>query len=188
VPRLFVALEVPEDVRAALQELTLILKAKSPGAKWTAPEQMHVTLKFIGEVADEKMNPIRTALQNVNSTSPVELAFRGVGFFPNEKRPHTFWCGVKASKNLAQLAADISKSLEPLGIENEQRAFVPHLTLARIKSPSDARQLVAASRDWHGKLFGTTRATEFHLFSSLLKSSGPVHALIESYSFVKETA
>ena len=188
MPRLFVAVEVPGDVRTMLRQLSQQLKMKSSGAKWTQPEQMHVTLKFIGEVSDEKVSAIRAALRNVHSAAPVDFAFRGVGFFPDDRRPSTFWCGVEASKNLVPLATDISKSLEPLGIENERRAFVPHLTLARIKSNADARALVTASKDWAGKLFGTARAAEFRLLSSDLKPSGAVHTLIESYPFVKENA
>ncbi len=117
----------------------------------------------------------------------MDIRFRGVGFFPDAQRPRVIWCGVEASPNLAKLAADIEGSLEPLGIPRESHKFVPHLTLARFKSPEGVGALVSSAAEWASHDFGSARETEFHLFESILKPSGAEYRKIESYSFVKAT-
>src|SRR5437667_7250043 len=132
--RLFVALEIPSAVRENLANLLQSLRAVSPQSKWVRPENLHVTLKFIGEAPEAKLAGIRVALAGVRSEQPVTLEFRGLGFFPNEKHPRVFWAGIEASANLKTLAADIESALEKLR-PRENREFSPHLTLARFERP-----------------------------------------------------
>jgi len=149
--RLFVAFDLPGEVRTALGEPIARLKPLCRAARWARPEGMHVTLKFIGHaIADgdtEKLDATRAALAAVQSSEPVEIRYRGIGFFPDARRPRVVWCGVEASANLAKLAADIESRLEPLGIPRETRAFVPHLTLARFKSPEVGVRFRDGARD-----------------------------------------
>jgi RNA 2',3'-cyclic 3'-phosphodiesterase len=186
--RLFVALDLPDEVGEAVREVIAALKPLHKGARWVRPEGMHVTLKFIGHVPDEKLQPIRGALANVHSHAAVEIAFRGVGFFPNERRPRVVWCGVEASENLALLAASTERALEPLGIVAEKRGYTPHLTLARFKDSSGSDKLVRAAAEWKSREFGTARETAFHLYQSLLKPSGAEYRKIATFPFVKESA
>lgn len=209
--RLFVALDLPDEIRQTLADLIAQLKSKcdpTPAARpdqankirWTRPEAMHVTLKFIGHAIDaaetEKLASVRAALAAVRSSGPVEMLFRGVGVFPDARRPHVLYCGVEASANLAQLAADIDRALEPIGIPSEGRAFVPHLTLARFNSKrlgaSRAQggldELLRATAEMASRDFGSARETEFHLYESILKPSGSEYKRIETYSFWKEAA
>jgi RNA 2',3'-cyclic 3'-phosphodiesterase len=190
--RLFVALELPGDVRAALIDLIAQLKPFCPGASWARTEGMHVTLKFIGHAiggADaEKFGTARTAFATVKSAAPVDIRYRGIGFFPDARHPRVMWCGIEASANLATLAADIERSLEPLGIPREERAFVPHLTLARFKSPQGVSALAKKSEEFVRRDFGSSRETEFHLFESKLKPGGAEYCRIESFSFVRTAA
>jgi 2'-5' RNA ligase len=183
--RLFVALDFPDEVRDAVRELIANLRPLCKSARWVRPERMHITLKFIGHVPAEKLDPIRAALASVRSSAPVEMHFRGVGFFPNERRPRVAWCGMEVSQNLAQLAADIERGLEPLGIAREQRAFVPHLTLARFESPHGVDKLVRHVQKMTPPDFGSARETEFHLYESTLKRSGAEYKKLESFAFVK---
>ncbi len=187
--RLFVAFDLPGEVRQALGEPIARLKPLCRAARWARPEGMHVTLKFIGHaIADgdtEKLDAARAALAAVQSSEPVEIRYRGVGFFPDARRPRVVWCGVEASANLALLAADIDCGLEPLGIPRETRAYVPHLTLARFKSPEGVDPLVRSAAEWASRDFGSARETEFHLFESLLKPGGAEYRKIESYRFVR---
>src|SRR6266581_154122 len=92
-------------------------------SRWVRPENLHVTLEFIGEVPETKLASIRTALAGVRSDQPVALDFRGLGFFPNEKHPRVFWAGIEASRNLKTLAEDIEKAAENLGMAREQQPF-----------------------------------------------------------------
>ena len=121
--RLFVALEIPFTVRENLAAFLKSLRALSSQPRWVRSENLHVTLKFIGEVAPEKLGAIRGALAAVHSDRAVTIDFRGLGFFPNEKQPRVFCAGIEASPNLKTLAMDIDQTTEKLGILPEQRPF-----------------------------------------------------------------
>jgi len=182
--RLFVALDLPDQVRHSIAELIAKLQPKSRAARWIKPENLHITLKFIGHVGNEKLSPIQSALSSIHAEQPVELRFRGMGFFPNEHRPRAFWCGIASSPNLAELAANIDRALAPLGIEAETRPFTPHLTLARFKSDEGIREVVQAATDMKSTDFGAATATNFHLYESLLKSTGAQYNRLASFPFV----
>ena len=168
------------------------LKKACPNARWVHPESMHITLKFIGHVPDEKREAIEQALLRIVAAEPVDIAFRGLGFFPNERRPKVLWCGVQASPNLAALAADIENALEPAGVERESRAYVPHLTLARIDQEKAGRtgveKLVKACLELGATDFGSAHATEFYLYESVLKRSGAEYTKLRTFPFVKGIA
>jgi 2'-5' RNA ligase len=189
--RLFVALDFPDEVRDSLREFIARLKPACRAAKWVRPQAMHVTLKFIGEVSTEKLESIRAALASMHSTAPVEMQFRGLGFFPNERRPRVLWCGVEGSPNLAELAAAVDHALVLLGIAAESREFVPHLTLARFKADAaprkDLETLVRAAGELKSYDFGRTREVEFHLIESILKPAGAEYKRLESFPIVKAT-
>ncbi|HXX45393.1 MAG TPA: RNA 2',3'-cyclic phosphodiesterase [Candidatus Acidoferrales bacterium] len=183
--RLFVALDFPDSIRDAIRDLIAKLKPLCKDARWVRPEGMHVTLKFIGHVDTEKLDPIITALAGVHSSAPVDMRFRGVGFFPTERRPRVFWCGIEASPNLGELAAGIEHALVPLGIEAEKREFRPHLTFARFESPKGTARLLEAAKEFQSLDLGTTRETEFHLYESVLHRSGAEYTKRKSFTFVK---
>ena len=182
--RLFVALDLPDQVRHAITELIAKLQPKSRAARWIKPENLHITLKFIGHVGNEKLSPIQTALSSIHAAQPIELHFRGMGFFPNEHRPRAFWCGIASSPNLAELAANIDRALVPLGIEAETRPFTPHLTLARFKSDEGIREVVQAATNMKSTDFGAATETNFYLYESLLKSTGAQYNRVASFPFV----
>lgn len=186
--RLFVALDLRDDVRRAIRDLIARLKPASRNARWVRPEGMHITLKFIGYADAEALDPIRSALAKIRSDGPVDMRYRGIGFFPNERRPRVIWCGMEASPNLAPLAANIERALEALGIAPESREFVPHLTLARFNPPARADELVRAAAEWQSLELGSARETEFFLFESILRPSGAEYKKLASYSFVEGAA
>ncbi len=181
--RLFVALEIPSAVRENLAALLNSLRGLSPQTRWVRPENLHATLKFIGEVPEAKLADIRRALAGARSDQPVALDFRGLGFFPNEKHPRVFWAGIEASPNLKTLAADIEKATENLGIAREQRPFSPHLTLARFEPPRLPKKLRAAIQENATREFGSLRTNQFRLIESKLKPSGAEYTTLESFPF-----
>ncbi len=181
--RLFVALEIPRAVRDNLATLIKDLRAADPKVRWVRPENIHVTLKFIGEVPPEKVAFIRGGLSGVDSEREVELKFYGLGFFPHAKRPSVLWAGIDASPNLQSLAGDIDGSLEKLGFPREHRPFVPHLTIARFQPPHIHERLKSAIAQSSGREFGSLRTDEFHLIESKLKPSGAEYKTIESFRF-----
>jgi 2'-5' RNA ligase len=181
--RLFVALEIPPDVRENLTAMLEALRAVSKEPRWVRPGSLHVTLKFLGEVPETKVDAVRTALAQVRSEQPVTLDFRGLGFFPNEKHPRVFWAGIEASTNLAMLAGDIEGAVEKLGIPREQRSFSPHLTLARFERQGMPEKLRIAIGENARSEFGKLQTNEFHLIQSNLKPSGAEYTTLASFPF-----
>ncbi len=179
--RLFVALEIPEEVRERIRALVRELEPLCRGARWVRPDGLHVTLKFVGEVSAEKAARIRAALATIRSPAPVELTFRNTGFFPSAKHPRVFWAGIEASPNLAEIAAAVEAQLEPLGVAREQRAFQPHLTLARFKSEEGLMPLREALGRLGPQEFGATTAEAFHLYESKLRPSGAEYTKLATF-------
>ncbi len=184
--RLFVALEIPSEVRENFAALIREFRAIAPKEKWVRAENLHITLKFIGEVPPEKLDPIRHAFGDVRSDSLVKLDFRGLGFFPNEKHPRVFWAGIEATPNLPKLATDIESATEKLGIPREKRPFSPHLTLARFETRKLTEKLRAAVRENVAREFGALETKEFHLIESKLRPSGAEYTTLQSFTFVAE--
>ncbi len=188
--RLFVALDLDAQIRDAIAAFMNEARRLAPDVRWVQPESLHVTLKFIGEQPDAKVNDIENALRGI-SAKAFRLSFRGSGFFPNERSARVFWIGIEADAALAELAAKVETSIAPLGIEIEKRAFSPHLTLARAGngSGSPARQkadrpnrrfsaLQAKLSEMPAPDFGTMNANEFFLYRSQLSSRGAQYTKI----------
>jgi RNA 2',3'-cyclic 3'-phosphodiesterase len=189
--RLFVALEVPAAVRdnlaAQIKELRdLSMRVADKRPRWVRPENLHVTLKFIGEVAPANLEGIRDGLSTIRSDGPVDLNFRGLGLFPDEQHPRVLWAGLHASANLPSLADRIDRALETQGIARERRAFTPHLTLARIEPPGLHEKLRAAMQKSGEREFGSFQTREFYLVESKLKPAGAEYTTLASYPFTLE--
>jgi 2'-5' RNA ligase len=174
--RLFLALDLPADIAAAVEELCTDL----PGARWSNLAQLHLTLRFLGEVSDGAVPALRAQLAAVKRPG-FELSLRGVGVFPPRRRPaRVLWAGVTPEEPAVQLKAAIDQALGP-DAEAAEHAFSPHLTLARFRDdpgPALARYLTAhagfASAAW--------RADLFHLYRSTLGRDGATHEIVQSYA------
>jgi len=186
--RLFVALDIPEDIRHALAATIRTLRAACPDARWARTDGLHVTLKFIGDISGEKLEAIKSALASVRAAAPSTLQFRGVGFFPDMRHPRVLWAGIEAGPELAALARDVENSLAPLGIARETRAFSPHLTLARFDRARGLAALHDAIEAAGPLEFGATSAKEFHLYQSVLKRGGAEYTRLATFSFAGSTA
>jgi 2'-5' RNA ligase len=184
--RLFIAIEIPESIRTAFASLLKELRALAPQLKWVRPENLHVTLKFLGETDPSKLGPLQNVLSGIRSAEPVNLEFRGLGFFPNEKRPRVFWAGMQASANLKTLATDVDQAVHKLGFLLEEHPYVPHLTLARISLPIIPPKLLQAINEKSGHSFGSLQAQEFHLIESKLKPTGAEYTTVQSFHFASE--
>ncbi len=184
MPRLFVALDLPEEAAAALDRLCEGL----PGIRWAEPEQFHLTLRFVGEVGQGLFYEIGEALANV-SHPPFELALKGLGQFPPRGAPHTLWAGVDDPADaLPTLRRRIERVLAECGLEPERRKFVPHVTLGRFKAPPPEERF--ASYLFRRNLFRTERfpVSSFALYSSQLRPEGSLHTMEASYDFVAGVA
>lgn len=167
--RLFVAVELPEDVRAALASLG----GGVPGARWVPEENMHLTLRFLGEVDGGTGDDIAESLSEVRG-EPFELCCEGIGHFETARQPRTIWAGVSASPELRELQARVEKAVQRAGLPPETRKFMPHVTLARLKAaPADRVHSFIA----HHNLFRSRpfEVNGFTLFSSFLSKSNPIY-------------
>jgi RNA 2',3'-cyclic 3'-phosphodiesterase len=135
--RLFVAADVPGDRLAAVQRSTSALRRALGDARWVAPANQHVTLKFLGYVTSDLLPAVQEACALVaRSHRPARVGLAPLGAFPSPRRARVVWAGLDDPGGLlASLAAALDGALEPLGFAAEKRAFTPHLTLARLKSP-----------------------------------------------------
>jgi len=192
--RVFVALDIEETIRERIASFVKEIRPLAPGARWLAPESLHVTLKFIGERSDAMVRNLEETLRKVSAPA-FPIWFRGCGFFPTERSARVFWIGIEAGGALAHLAKRIETELVPRGIEAEKRAFSPHLTLARAQNGSGAPGRQPNDRPNRGfsalqaKLaamppldFGRMNATEFFLYRSQLSSRGAQYSKIERFA------
>jgi len=133
--RSFVAVELPEAVRAALKRLQQEVKAGGEGVKWVQPGGIHLTLKFLGYVEEAKVPALAQALTRASKdVGPFEMALSGLGVFPSPSRPRVAWVGLSGGvEELFLLQEGVEKALSPFGFPREARAFTPHLTLARLR-------------------------------------------------------
>ena len=180
--RLFIAIDPPLDALARLQRLVTSLRPEAL-IKWTPLDNLHITVKFIGQWEDARLNEIDDALQTVASREPFGVELKTLGWFPNERRPHTFWVGVESSAALPDLARDLEICLEKIGIAREDRAFTPHLTLARIKHPVPLVRLRQRVEGLQSTGFGEFRVGKFTLYRSRPGSNSSIYHKLRDYSF-----
>ncbi len=178
MPRLFVGIDLPADVKQRL----LALAGGIPGARWQTEEQLHLTLRFIGDVNIHVANDISSSLGTLHM-APFEIALSGVGQF-GDKRPHIVWAGLEESPPLLRLNAKVEQALKTLGLAAETRKYIPHVTLARMKNPPRSRVLQFLSE--YG-LFRTDFFTvsAFHLFESRLGSAGAAYRIISTFELAE---
>jgi RNA 2',3'-cyclic 3'-phosphodiesterase len=184
--RLFVALQISNEIREAIAALIYVLKPLDNSWKWTRAENLHVTLKFLGEISPQKLPDVMGELQSIRTKLPIPLKFKSLGFFPNERRPRVLWAGMDPPPTLPELASRIDASLAKIGIAREEREFMPHLTLARSKEGRVSPKLRETLAKHSGTEFGSMSASAFFLIESKLKSTGAEYTTLKSFSGVHE--
>ncbi|MBN1788578.1 MAG: RNA 2',3'-cyclic phosphodiesterase [Sedimentisphaerales bacterium] len=182
--RLFIAVDINEELRTAVADLQKKFKDKTKkqtGIKWVNPKLMHLTLKFLGETDEGKIDDINTAVEIAcKDKQPFEFNFAKVGTFSRPAR--VLWLGSeKQNENLANLARDIEDTLESLGFEKEQREFNAHLTLARIKDHSAGRLIQQIAGDFAKVNLPPISVNSACLYKSQLTPDGPVYTLLNEF-------
>ncbi len=173
--RLFVAIDLPVGIKEQLA----VMSCGLPGARWVRSEQLHLTLRFIGEVDSVLFHAIREALSLVGAT-PFSMQLDGVGYFPPRKKPRVVWAGIRENPDLVRLRNRIESALVRTGLAPEQRKFSPHITLARLNRTPSSR--VGRYLEDHA-LFRSPefRVDRFLLYSSVLGRNGASHRVEEEY-------
>ncbi len=188
--RLFVALDIDEEIRTRLERFVREVKPLAPDIRFVGTETFHVTLKFLGETG--KLESLQRTLRGVRA-SQFKLSFRDTGFFPNQRAPRVFWAGIHAGPGLESLANLIGWAVAPLGFPTEPGPYHPHLTLARSGSGnprmrsherpnSKFQQLQERLASMPQPDFGTMTAREFFLYESRLSPRGASYHKLERYA------
>jgi len=185
--RAFIAIELDDAIRGELDAAQQQLK-RSPVShigKWVAPQSIHLTLKFLGDIADTRVEPIGEALERACAqVQPFTLALSEAGCFPNAKRPRVIWVGVGGElEPLRQLQRAVEDEVNPLGFEPERRGFTPHLTLARIRDrarPSERTEMGQLLAKVTVDPAVSMAVTELSLMRSELQPSGAVYTCLFS--------
>ena len=173
--RLFVGIDLPHEIRARLHAL----QGGIQGARWVAPENLHLTLRFIGEVDNAQAYEIYHALDRVEAT-PFELRLGDAGAFGSASRARTLWAGVASSPSLAVLKSRVDSALAGIGLGPDERRFSPHITLARLRS-GGGRALGRRIAEIAPDICGTIPVDEFVLFESHLGGKGARYARAAVY-------
>jgi 2'-5' RNA ligase len=184
--RCFIAIDVSEEVRHSIGSAIEKMKQLSRGVRWVSPGNIHLTLKFLGEVDDVAVNRVKERLSLICAGhGPFVLAINGAGGFPNLRSPNILWIGIDESEQLKLLNLDIEKAMCELGFARENKSFSPHLTVGRVSSRKD---LDAVIREWitlKDTFFGSISVGETLLMKSTLKPAGAEYSKIAEFKLRK---
>lgn len=176
---MFVAIGLPSELLLKLGKVQSEFKPFAGNAKWVKPQGIHLTLKFLGYVDQNRISEIIDQLSKISQRA-FDVNVSGYGFFPNARRPSVLWVGIQ-STGLLDLQQKVEEAMNGLGFEKENRAFSPHLTLARFKSPAGLLPLAKAVEERKENELATFEAKHFELFESILHRDGAEYIIVENY-------
>lgn len=185
--RIFIAINLPDRLKDIIQEKVLSKCIYSfSGCRaiiWEAPEKLHITLKFLGWVDEEKIAEISKALRQIIPQSAFKLTVGGMGVFPNLKNPRVIWLGVEKNEILEILADNIREALEKIGFLEDDYEFSAHITLARIKeslNDIDRKKLENLVSQMQDKTFGHFKVLSVDIMESKMLSTGSEYRIVET--------
>ncbi|MBU0759773.1 MAG: RNA 2',3'-cyclic phosphodiesterase [Candidatus Omnitrophica bacterium] len=186
--RAFIAIEIDPACKQQISGLIERLKKSDVDVKWVKETQMHLTLKFLGNVKQDKVPEISAALKDIASkTLSFQIAFSDISTFPGLSRPRVIWLGMdKGAENLKELAGYIADGMEKLGLKKEGRDYKAHLTLGRVRSQKNIRELTKLIGETDFKPPVGIKINKFILFQSILTSKGPVYTLLQEFPLLKK--
>jgi RNA 2',3'-cyclic 3'-phosphodiesterase len=184
--RTFIAVDIPPSIQTDIQQKTgaLCRAIDSSLVRWVSPRNLHLTLKFLGDVSPANVNLLTQMLRAEADSCPAfDIHLNGLGSFPSPKRPRIIYIGIQAPAELEALARGIESACARLGYESEARGFSPHLTIGRVRqnvSSSEQQKIRMALEETKIDSLGTARVDSVHLYKSDLKPSGPVYTRLYS--------
>ena len=177
--RLFIAISLNSEIQRELSNLQKSL-VSSKGIRWVKPQNIHLTLNFLGEVDEQRISLIKEAIQRATrGVSPFSLSFGGLGAFPNLKAPRVIWVGLKSEKEVVSLQQRLEKELSRIGFSPEKRKFQPHLTLGRVKFLENKKEFIKRMQELEqASLSSKLRVDKIELIESKLTPQGPIYSLL----------
>ncbi len=182
--RAFIAIELPGEVRTIIWDsVKPVLGMLRSLVKWVPPENMHLTLRFLGEISHEKSNNLRGQLRQVSTLfHPLKLKLDIPGVFPSWKEPRVLWVGLNVLEgDLKTLQSEVEQQAQKIGLPQEKQRFHPHITVGRVKSPSQF-----LSNTWKNvkiKEYLEFKADKITLFKSILNPSGAIYEVVDTFPF-----
>ena len=178
--RLFTGIKLPPPVIGKLEEAMTKLKPTAD-IQWSPLENLHITTKFIGERPESELEELKRSISSLPRRDAFSVEIRGLGWFPNPHSPRIFWAGVHGGEALGTLAGDTEQALAKVGIEPENRAYSPHLTLARIKAPVSLVALRQAVAQLSSFDFGSFPVDRFFLYRSKTSPKGSIYSVLAEF-------
>jgi 2'-5' RNA ligase len=180
--RCFIAIELPEEVISHLAGLQQSLKKSRADVRWVNINNIHLTLKFLGDIEETSVNSIIRAIRGTcKNHKSINIDIRGIGTFPAGRSPRVLWAGVGNNGELLHLQKEIDKEMASLGFAPEKRGFSPHLTLGRFRSSRGRDELMATIDMITHDSFGQFDVRSVYLIKSDLKPSGAVYSRIAEF-------
>ncbi len=176
--RSFLAVVLPTAILSRIGEVQEDLKSSKADVRWVSPENIHLTLKFFGNIEESQIEPIVKSIEKpVRTTSPIGMTVRGMGAFPGLKNPRVIWVGLNDERReLAPFQNRLEKELEKIGFQPEDRPFHPHLTLGRMRSNRGKDELVRGLERHREEPFGSFQVDRVVLFKSDLTPKGAIYS------------
>jgi 2'-5' RNA ligase len=181
--RCFVAVKVAEPVRKLILQVQEALRRADADVRWVGEEMLHLTMKFLGDLDDDRVAQLRQRLaEEAARWRPLTLTYAGIGTFPEHGEPRVVWAGATGDvERLTALAAAVERHAEAVGVGPERFPFKPHLTIGRVKSGRNVRRLRAAIEPQREVPLGKEVVSEIVLFKSTLTPAGPIYEEVESF-------
>ncbi|MBI4680001.1 MAG: RNA 2',3'-cyclic phosphodiesterase [Nitrospirae bacterium] len=188
--RCFIAIELPEAVKSTLSGIEEDLKKSKADVRWVKPDNIHLTLKFFGNIEEKKTEKIIEIMENIcNQYAPFTIEIKGMGTFPNIKSPRVLWVGIEGNDTLKTLQEEIENKMESIGFEREDRAFTAHLTLGRFRSSIEKEGLLKAVKLHEKDTFvGSINVQSLSLIRSDLHPEGARYTKVIDISLGKTIA
>ncbi|UCG78996.1 MAG: RNA 2',3'-cyclic phosphodiesterase [Nitrospirota bacterium] len=171
--RSFIAIELSDEIKNGLSEPILSLGKSGADIKWVVPANLHITLKFLGNIKEDQIEDISTIISRISADHmDFDFSITGTGTFPEGKRPRIIWAGIKDHEKIHGVYRDIEAELEIMGFKPENRPFRPHITIGRVRSQRGIDNLMEELVKYRHMDFGKQTAEEIHLMKSILKPGG----------------
>ncbi|MBF0520153.1 MAG: RNA 2',3'-cyclic phosphodiesterase [Nitrospirae bacterium] len=181
--RAFIAVNIDEALRekiaALVSGLTLL------GVKWVRAENLHLTLKFLADISESEAAKVVDTLNNaLYEIKSFDITLKGIGAFPNERRPKVIWVGITNAENLSKLQGRIDDCLSEVGFKREERDFSPHLTIGRVKTPDGSSDFSLKTQKIKDAVFGDMKVDTVYLMKSDLFPAGPTYSELKSFKLI----
>jgi RNA 2',3'-cyclic 3'-phosphodiesterase len=182
--RCFIAVEMPEDLKTAIGTVIEDLKKTGADIKWVGPENIHITLKFLGATEEELLKPICDALSaKLARYTPFYIKIAYVGCFPDERRPRVVWVGIQDTGLLKEIQEEIETGMEKFGFPPEKRAFSPHITIGRVKSQKRVPEMMKILKKYSSAHFADMEIKAAALMKSELRPAGAQYSRLAEIPF-----